>query len=112
MSCDRHAKLSRIRQKTLRFINDEATSVHGCVRVSSVFLSESGEWKLGGLETLSSMKEDDAVIYVGSTEWEGPERPLSRSRHTAVMSQTLEGMLLPRSPRVGGTASNEVQSLL
>ncbi|KAF2153052.1 protein kinase [Myriangium duriaei CBS 260.36] len=49
--------------KTLRFINDEAASVHGNVRVSSVFTTESGEWKLAGLEALSSMKEDDAIIY-------------------------------------------------
>ena len=53
-----------ISQKTLRFINDEATSIHGNVRVSSVFTTESGEWKLAGLELLSSMKEDDAVLYV------------------------------------------------
>jgi SCY1-like protein 1 len=32
-----------------------------------VFITESGEWKLGGFDILSSMKEDDAVIYVGST---------------------------------------------
>ncbi|KAI5269971.1 ARM repeat-containing protein [Aureobasidium subglaciale] len=49
--------------KTLAFINEEATSVHGCVRTSSVFTTESGEWKLGGLDVLSSMKEDEAVIY-------------------------------------------------
>ena len=40
--------------------------MHGNVKISSVFTSESGEWKLGGLELLSSMKEDDAVIYAGS----------------------------------------------
>lgn len=49
--------------KTLKFINDEASSVHGNIRASSVFTSESGEWKLGGLEILSSMKEDDAVMF-------------------------------------------------
>lgn len=49
--------------KTLKFINDEAASVHGNVRASSIFTSESGEWKVGGLELLSSMKEDDAVIF-------------------------------------------------
>lgn len=48
---------------TLKFINDDATSVHGNVRSSSIYTSESGEWKLGGFEILSSMKEDDAVIY-------------------------------------------------
>lgn len=48
---------------TLRFINEEAQSVHGNLRVSSIFTTESGEWKVGGLETLSSMKEEDALIY-------------------------------------------------
>lgn len=49
--------------KTLKFINDEAASVHGTIRASSIFTSESGEWKIGGLDILSSMKEDDAVIF-------------------------------------------------
>ncbi|KAJ5893888.1 hypothetical protein N7495_005579 [Penicillium taxi] len=48
---------------TLKFINNDAASVHGAVRASSVYTSESGEWKLGGFDILSSMKEDDAVIY-------------------------------------------------
>lgn len=48
---------------TLKFINTDAASVHGSVRVGSVYTSESGEWKLGGFEVLSSMNEDDAVIY-------------------------------------------------
>ncbi|KAJ5880732.1 uncharacterized protein N7473_011785 [Penicillium subrubescens] len=48
---------------TLKFINDDASSVHGAVRASSVYTSESGEWKLGGFDILSSMKEDDAIIY-------------------------------------------------
>lgn len=51
-------------QTTLKFINEDASSVHGAVRVSSVYTSESGEWKLGGFDILSSMKEDDAIIYV------------------------------------------------
>ncbi|KAF7719308.1 Protein kinase [Penicillium ucsense] len=48
---------------TLKFINEDASSVHGAVRASSVYTSESGEWKLGGFDILSSMKEDDAIIY-------------------------------------------------
>lgn len=51
-------------QKTLKFINDEASSVHCNIRPTSVFASESGEWKLGGFELLSSLKDDEAVIYV------------------------------------------------
>ena len=55
----------RLRQDTLAFINEDAQSVHGSVRISSIFISQSGEWRLGGLDILSSMKEDDAIIYVG-----------------------------------------------
>lgn len=54
-------------QKTLKFINAEAKSVHGSVRASSVFTSESGEWKLAGFDVLSSMNEDEAVIYVSDS---------------------------------------------
>lgn len=49
--------------KTLKFINDEASSVHGNIRASSIFTSESGEWKVAGVDVLSSMKEDDAIIF-------------------------------------------------
>ncbi|KAL2817861.1 armadillo-type protein [Aspergillus granulosus] len=48
---------------TLKFINGDASSVHGAIRASSVFTSESGEWKLGGFDILSSMNDDQAVIY-------------------------------------------------
>ncbi|KAF2491092.1 ARM repeat-containing protein [Lophium mytilinum] len=49
--------------KTIKFINADATSVHGCIRTSSIFMSEGGEWKLAGFDVLSSMKDDDAIIY-------------------------------------------------
>ena len=51
-------------QNTLSFVNDEASSIHGNLRLSSVYISSSGEWRLGGFEVLSSMKDDDAIIYV------------------------------------------------
>ncbi|KAL9131048.1 MAG: hypothetical protein Q9217_000934 [Psora testacea] len=48
---------------TLAFINAEASSVHGNLRLGSVFTSQSGEWRLGGFDVLSSLKEDDPIIY-------------------------------------------------
>lgn len=51
-------------QRTVKFINDEAASVHGNLKVASVYTTESGEWKLGGFEVLSNVKDDEAVIYV------------------------------------------------
>ena len=57
-------------QVALAFVNDAVASTHGNVRIDSVFISPSGEWKLGGFELLSSPKEDTAVLYVrfGSLE--------------------------------------------
>jgi SCY1-like protein 1 len=57
-------KLTTFLKQTIKFINDEASSVHGALRVGSLYTSESGEWKVGGFEVLSSMKDDDAIIYV------------------------------------------------
>ncbi|KAK1760571.1 armadillo-type protein [Echria macrotheca] len=84
--------------KTVKFINDEASSIHGNLKVASVFTSESGEWKLGGFEVLSNVKDDDAVIYTygslvpDSARYTPPELAKSgwdaakRSPHTAVDS--------------------------
>jgi SCY1-like protein 1 len=49
--------------KTVKFINDEASSVHGNLRASAIYTTDSGEWKVGGLDILSSMKEEDAIIF-------------------------------------------------
>ncbi|KAI0179554.1 ARM repeat-containing protein [Hypoxylon sp. FL1284] len=49
--------------RTVKFINDEGSSIHGSLRVASIYTSESGEWKLGGFEILSNVKDDDAIIY-------------------------------------------------
>ncbi|KAF1849600.1 ARM repeat-containing protein [Cucurbitaria berberidis CBS 394.84] len=48
--------------KTIKFINADATSIHGCIRPASIFFSESGEWKLAGFDALSSVKEDDSIL--------------------------------------------------
>ncbi|KAJ3749224.1 armadillo-type protein [Lentinula detonsa] len=63
----------------LAFINESCASTHGAIRTKSVFLSLSGEWKLGGFEVLSNPKDDAAVLYsLGSLlpdnmSWAPPE---------------------------------------
>ncbi|PSR88589.1 hypothetical protein PHLCEN_2v5116 [Hermanssonia centrifuga] len=47
----------------LAFVNEPCASTHGNVRIDSIFISPSGEWKLGGFEVLSSSQDDAAVIY-------------------------------------------------
>ncbi|PHH59976.1 hypothetical protein CDD81_2335 [Ophiocordyceps australis] len=49
--------------RTVKFINGDASSIHGSLRVGSIYTSQSGEWKLGGFELLSSVKDDKSVIY-------------------------------------------------
>ncbi|CAD6445220.1 d5e0a73f-ea7e-42b9-bde2-a327e15f8796 [Sclerotinia trifoliorum] len=49
--------------QTIKFINDEASSVHGMLRVGSIYTSESGEWRVGGFEVLSNMNDTEAIIY-------------------------------------------------
>ncbi|KAK6499252.1 hypothetical protein TWF506_003879 [Arthrobotrys conoides] len=64
---------------TMRFINEDASSIHGNLRVSSIYTTESGEWKLAGFEMLSSLKEEDPAIYTyggllpDSTRYAAPE---------------------------------------
>jgi SCY1-like protein 1 len=61
----------------LAFVNDSCASTHGNVRLDSVFVASSGEWKLGGFEVLSNAKDDAAVLYV-RTLCELPESLLAQ----------------------------------
>lgn len=51
-------------QVALIFLNDQCLSTHGKFTPHSIFLSPSGEWKLGGFELLSNSKDEGAVLYV------------------------------------------------
>ena len=62
------------------------------MRASSIFISESGEWKLGGFDILSSMNDEDPVIYVRLLS--SPSRDSSRTD----WHQTY-GSLVPDSAR-------------
>ena len=55
-------------QIALAFVNESANATHGNVRLSSVFLSASGEWRLGGFEVLSNPTDPAAVLYVRRTD--------------------------------------------
>ncbi|KAF8160923.1 hypothetical protein B0H34DRAFT_698710 [Crassisporium funariophilum] len=63
----------------LTFLNDQCVSSHGKICISSIFLSPSGEWKLGGFEVFSNPKDDSSLLYTmgsllpGSSMWASPE---------------------------------------
>ncbi|ODV96009.1 hypothetical protein PACTADRAFT_49431 [Pachysolen tannophilus NRRL Y-2460] len=44
--------------RALRFINCDAKSIHGNVNIHSVFVNNSGEWKLGGFEVMTNISTD------------------------------------------------------
>ncbi|TFK53983.1 ARM repeat-containing protein [Heliocybe sulcata] len=50
----------------LAFVNGPCASTHGNMRVQSIFISPSGEWKLGGFEALSN-KDDMSGYYIASS---------------------------------------------
>ncbi len=97
-------------QKTIKFINDEASSVHGNIRESSIFTSESGEWKLGGFDVLSSMNDDDAVIYVRRPLLLPCPTNLTYPSHMAAFFGTLAGMLHQRLQNPAGMPSSATPS--
>ncbi|KAJ1304280.1 hypothetical protein OPQ81_005440 [Rhizoctonia solani] len=47
----------------LAFINDACHSSHGMIRVESIFISPSGEWRLGGLDVMSNPTDSAVVLY-------------------------------------------------
>ncbi|TFY81796.1 hypothetical protein EWM64_g2211 [Hericium alpestre] len=47
----------------LAFVNDPCNSTHGSIRVGSIFVTPTGEWKLGGFEVLTSPRDVSGVLY-------------------------------------------------
>ncbi|KNE88315.1 hypothetical protein PSTG_18285, partial [Puccinia striiformis f. sp. tritici PST-78] len=47
----------------LKFLNGPGTSTHGNLKLTSIFISESGEWKLSGLKVLSSSEDPQPILY-------------------------------------------------
>ncbi|EOO02598.1 putative scy1 protein kinase protein [Phaeoacremonium minimum UCRPA7] len=79
--------------RTIKFINDDASSIHGNLKVASIYTSESGEWKVGGFEVLSNVKDDEATygsLVPDSSRYTPPELARSgwdsikKSPHSAV----------------------------
>ncbi|KAJ1929819.1 Nuclear aminoacylation-dependent tRNA export pathway component [Tieghemiomyces parasiticus] len=48
--------------QAVKFLNDDCKLVHGNLRTASVYVTLAGEWRLGGLETLCSPTEPEAII--------------------------------------------------
>ncbi|KAF9467357.1 armadillo-type protein [Collybia nuda] len=63
----------------LAFLNDPCFSSHGKICVNAIFISPSGEWKLGGFELFSNTKEESPILYTmgglypSSSSWAPPE---------------------------------------
>lgn len=53
----------------LSFLNKDGQSIHGNVRAEALFLTQGGEWKLGGMEVCTKKDEDAGVIWVGRLDF-------------------------------------------
>ena len=47
----------------VKFLNADAATTHGTIRMESMFLAASGEWRLGGFELASTLQDDGATLY-------------------------------------------------
>jgi SCY1-like protein 1 len=96
--------------KTLKFLNEDAKSIHGNIRLGSIFTSESGEWKLAGFEVLSSLQDDEPFIYrygnllPGQERYKAPEVTVAKEGWEVLKKY----VLVPQLPRVtaGGAFIN------
>ncbi|KAL5039323.1 Nuclear aminoacylation-dependent tRNA export pathway component [Batrachochytrium dendrobatidis] len=47
----------------LKFLTQDCALIYANVRLTSIFSTQSGEWKLGGLDFLSSLKDENPPIF-------------------------------------------------
>ncbi|RKP26723.1 armadillo-type protein, partial [Syncephalis pseudoplumigaleata] len=52
--------------KMVHFLNNDCNLVHGNLRIGSIFVNGAGEWKLGGLELLSSLRDEHPFITINA----------------------------------------------
>lgn len=50
----------------LFFLNKDGFSIHGNIRTDSIWLTQGGEWKLGGMEICTRKDEEAGVIWVST----------------------------------------------
>ncbi|KAI9197249.1 armadillo-type protein [Polychytrium aggregatum] len=48
--------------RAIKFLNTDCSIIHANVRIDSIFVTKAGEWKLGGLELLCSLKEERPFV--------------------------------------------------
>jgi SCY1-like protein 1 len=51
-------------KKALAFLNNDCNLLYGNLSLSSIFVNRAGDWKLGGLELVSSHKDSTGIIRV------------------------------------------------
>lgn len=51
-------------QKAVSFINNDCNLVHGNLCTTSVFLTKAGDWKLGGLDLLCDVRDNNCIYKV------------------------------------------------
>ncbi|KAI9329125.1 armadillo-type protein [Zopfochytrium polystomum] len=51
----------------IKFLNADCSLTHGNVRMSSIYVTKAGEWRLGGMELICSIKEDHPILF----DWGG-----------------------------------------
>ena len=48
----------------LSFLNRDGISIHGNVRLEAVWVTQGGDWKLGGMEICTKKDEDAGLLWM------------------------------------------------
>ena len=65
MSHQRRCFFFALCQKGLAFLSNDCSLVHHNVNISSVFVDVAGEWKLGGVEFMTSFSDSSSFGTAG-----------------------------------------------
>ncbi|KAG0034942.1 MutS protein msh4 [Podila clonocystis] len=97
----------------LKFLTVDASFIHGNIRISSIFITKSGEWKVGGFEALSSLKEELPTILVYNGTFSNPEQLSTPGNIPPEMAPFYKNLLRPdpkSRPSVGDFLDKGLQA--
>ncbi|KAF9320717.1 hypothetical protein BG003_005168 [Podila horticola] len=97
----------------LKFLTVDASFIHGNIRISSIFITKSGEWKVGGFEALSSLKEEQPTILVYNGTFSNPEQLSTPGNIPPEMAPFYKNLLRPdpkSRPSVGDFLDKGLQA--
>lgn len=85
---------------TIKFLSEDCQIIHGNIGIQSVFVTRSGEWKVGGFEVMHSIKEERSFLKIygylmpSENRLNAPELDMDRTVPTTAVDAWSFGCLI------------------